>query len=132
MLRPAFIVPNRRNVTMRYRLLLLLFLPLTALGQNNDHDIAFEWIEAQLKGIRVDFARPPIHARNLHHVSLAMYDAWAVYDDVAETDAFGQNPAWLYRRFRRYFRVHPAILGHPLCPKRSDFLCRLQGVNPPI
>jgi hypothetical protein len=28
---------------------------------------------------------PPVHARNLfHHVSVAMYDAWAAYDDVAD------------------------------------------------
>ena len=44
----------------------------SASGQESDHDVAYEWIEAQLKGIRVDFARPPIHARNLYHVSLAM------------------------------------------------------------
>ena len=37
-----------------------------------------------LQAIRNDFARPPIHARNLYHVSAAMWDAWAVYDDTAE------------------------------------------------
>ena len=31
-----------------------------ALAQEEDHDVAFEWIEAQLKGIRTDFARPPL------------------------------------------------------------------------
>ena len=63
----------------------------SASGQESDHDVAYEWIEAQLKGIRVDFARPPIHARNLYHVSLAMYDAWAAYDEVAEPMLLGHT-----------------------------------------
>lgn len=62
-----------------------------SVAQEAEHDVAFEWIEVQLKGIRVDFARPPIHARNLYHVSLAMYDAWAAYDDVAETVLLGNT-----------------------------------------
>ena len=37
----------------------------TVEAQEAEHDVAFEWIEAQLKGIRTDFARPPIHARPL-------------------------------------------------------------------
>lgn len=41
------------------------------------------WNEALLDAIRADFARPPVHARNLFHVSAAMYDAWAAYGDVA-------------------------------------------------
>ena len=63
--------------------------PLTA--QNAEHDVAYEWIEAQLKGIRTDFARPPIHARNLYHVSLGMYDAWAAYDETAEPVLLGHT-----------------------------------------
>jgi len=63
------------------------FLPAQA--QEDEHGVAYEWIEVQLQGIRVDFARPPIHARNLYHVSLAMYDAWAAYDDLAEPISMG-------------------------------------------
>lgn len=40
---------------------------------------ARQWNEELLQAIRHDFARPTIHARNLFHVSIAMYDAWAVY-----------------------------------------------------
>lgn len=47
--------------------------------------VAHQWSEAMLDAIRVDFARPTIHARNLHHVSAAMWDAWAAYDDQADT-----------------------------------------------
>ena len=38
------------------------------------------WIEVLLQAIRNDYARPTVHARNLFHVSAAMYDAWAAYD----------------------------------------------------
>ena len=47
------------------------------------HSVARLWNEAALASIRGDLARPTVHARNLFHVSLAMWDAWAVYDDVA-------------------------------------------------
>lgn len=63
----------------------------TGFTQETEHDVAYEWIEVQLKGIRVDFARPPIHARNLYHVSLAMYDAWAAYDELAEPMLLGHT-----------------------------------------
>jgi len=45
-----------------------------------EHSIARIWNEALLAGIRGDLARPTINARNLFHTSVAMYDAWAIYD----------------------------------------------------
>ena len=36
-----------------------------------------------LHAISIDTARPTVHARNLHHLSTAMYDAWAAYDATA-------------------------------------------------
>lgn len=42
--------------------------------------IARLWNEVLLSAIRGDFARPTIHARNLFHSSVAMYDVWAVYN----------------------------------------------------
>jgi len=47
--------------------------------------VARQWNEEMLEAIRHDFARPVVHARNLFHVQVAMYDGWAVYDDVADT-----------------------------------------------
>ncbi|GAA0879294.1 hypothetical protein GCM10009119_22620 [Algoriphagus jejuensis] len=47
--------------------------------------MARRWNEATLDAIKGDFARPTVHARNLFHISIAMYDAWAAYDDVAST-----------------------------------------------
>lgn len=44
-----------------------------------------------LNAIITDFAKPPVQARNLFHVSLAMYDAWAVYDNTASPYLIGKT-----------------------------------------
>src|SRR5262245_29976987 len=46
--------------------------------------VARLWDEAILSAIRIDLPRPPVHARNLWHMSIAMYDAWSVYDAKAK------------------------------------------------
>lgn len=61
--------------------------------------VARLWNEALLQSIREDFARPPVHARNLYHVSLALYDAWAVYDTVAQTYLLGKTVGNFYCPF---------------------------------
>ena len=45
--------------------------------------IARFWNEQNLAAVRLSFPDPPVHARNLFHVSVAIYDAWAAYDPVA-------------------------------------------------
>jgi len=55
------------------------------------HSVARQWNEALLDAIRVDIGRPTVHARNLWHTSTAMYDAWAIYDEVAETFLLGKS-----------------------------------------
>lgn len=52
-----------------------------SLPDNTGHSVAREWNELLLQSIREDLARPTVHARNLWHTSVAMYDAWAVYDE---------------------------------------------------
>jgi hypothetical protein len=47
------------------------------------HSVARQWDDAALDAIRIDLPRPPVHARNLWHMSVAMYDAWAVFDATA-------------------------------------------------
>ncbi len=47
-----------------------------AFGQKS---VAREWNETLLQAIREDLSRPTVHARNLWHTSIAMYDSWAVY-----------------------------------------------------
>jgi hypothetical protein len=56
-----------------------------------DPSVAKQWSEVLLDGIRGDFARPTMHSRNLWHISAAMYDAWAIYDDVASTYLLGKT-----------------------------------------
>ena len=53
--------------------------------------IAREWNEAVLQTAREDLARPQVQARNLFHFSVALYDAWAAYDDEAETYLLGKT-----------------------------------------
>jgi len=45
--------------------------------------VARMWDEALLDAIRHSLPNPPAHARNLFHVSVAMWDAWAAYDPKA-------------------------------------------------
>jgi hypothetical protein len=45
--------------------------------------VARRWDEALLDAIRRALPNPPVHARNLLHLSVAMWDAWAVYDTQA-------------------------------------------------
>src|SRR5437773_7143541 len=42
--------------------------------------VARRWDEALLDAIRRALPNPPVHARNLFHLSVAMWDAWAAYD----------------------------------------------------
>ncbi len=71
--------------------LLLLIFVLGFSNTNAQHSIAREWNEVLLNAIRSDFARPTVHARNLFHTSIVMYDAWAIFDNQAETVFLGKN-----------------------------------------
>ena len=46
--------------------------------------VARVWNEALLHAIERDTPAPTVHARNLFHVSAAMWDAWAAYDSQAD------------------------------------------------
>ena len=48
------------------------------------HSVARVWNEALLHAIERDTPAPTVHARNLFHVSAAMWDAWAAYDPQAD------------------------------------------------
>ncbi len=78
---------------MKYKCLLLLALFLFAdySSLNAQHSVARDWNEVVLFGIRNDYARPTVHARNLFHTSAAMYDAWAVFDSIADPYFLGQT-----------------------------------------
>ncbi len=57
----------------------------------NKKSVARLWNEALLDAIRKDYARPTVHARNLFHTSIAMYDAWAVYSKQAKPYLLGND-----------------------------------------
>ncbi|MDB2632959.1 T9SS type A sorting domain-containing protein, partial [Flavobacteriaceae bacterium] len=57
----------------------------------SQNSVARNWNEELLEAIRNDYARPTVHARNLFHSSILMYDAWAIFDEDAETIFLGKN-----------------------------------------
>ncbi|MGJ8745727.1 T9SS type A sorting domain-containing protein [Polaribacter sp.] len=58
---------------------------------NSQHSVARQWNEQLLDAIRKDYARPTVHARNLFHTSMVMYDAWAIFDETAQTIFLGNT-----------------------------------------
>lgn len=90
---PFFARQSQKNMPtlLRTRLLFLLFLVSFFAESSAQHSVAREWNEAILQTIREDFARPPVQARNLFYTSIALYDAWAAYDTVAETYLLGKE-----------------------------------------
>lgn len=79
---------------------------LPGVAPDADVGVARRWNEVLLQAIRKDFARPTIHARNLFHISSAMYDAWAAFA--------GQEDTWL--------------LGH----SRAGIDCPFVAIPPPV
>ncbi|WP_456438140.1 T9SS type A sorting domain-containing protein [Psychroserpens sp.] len=71
--------------------LLVLVCFSIIVSSNAQQSVAREWNEVLLDAVRSDFARPTVHARNLFHSSVVMYDAWAIFDSQAETVFLGQN-----------------------------------------
>jgi len=69
---------------------------------NAQHSIAREWNEQLLEAIRKDFARPTVHARNLFHSSVLMYDAWAIFNNTAQ-------PIFLGATFGDYYTEYAPI-----------------------
>lgn len=76
-----------------------------------DWSVARRWDEALLDAIRRALPNPPVHARNLFHTSVAMWDAWAAYDptasgylvkekDTASDVAAARNEAISYAAYR--------------------------------
>ena len=74
---------------------LLLIIPIylfsLSIGNAQEHSVAKQWSEITLEAIRNDRARPTVHSRNLWHMSVLMYDCWAVYDETAETYFLGKE-----------------------------------------
>ncbi len=83
-----FLLSLKKPKMKRYLLLILfLVISVTAFSQS----VARHWNEEMLNGIRNDFARPTVHARNLFHSSVLLYDMWALFDDRADTYFLGKK-----------------------------------------
>ncbi len=76
---------------LQISILLLLGILLSMPSTAQPHSVAREWNEVLLASIRKDFARPTVHARNLFHTSIAMYDAWAAYEPPNKTVFLGNT-----------------------------------------
>ena len=88
--------------------------PIPSCAPPADHpewSVARRWDEALLDAIRRSLPNPPVHARNLFHTSVAMWDAWAAYDptasgylvkekDTASDVAAARNEAISYAAYR--------------------------------
>ncbi|MEN0063132.1 MAG: vanadium-dependent haloperoxidase [Myxococcota bacterium] len=83
--------------------------PDEAIDPYPEGSMARRWNEQLLNSIRRDIPDPPVHARNLLHTSIAMFDAWAAYQDVAVPvvtaesvtgDSADQETAIAYAAFR--------------------------------
>jgi hypothetical protein len=55
-----------------------------AIATHPEWTVARRWDEALLNAIRRDVPAPTVHARNLFHISAAMWDAWAAFDEGAQ------------------------------------------------
>jgi hypothetical protein len=62
----------------------VLTCPADAVELAPGESIARRWSEHILNSIRRDIPRPGVHARNLYHLSAAMWDAWAAFDATAD------------------------------------------------
>lgn len=74
---------------MRYFLYVIFIL--VGLKGFTQVSVPHQWVNQNLNAIRKDRARPPIHARNLFHLSSGMYDAWAAYEPNGETYFLGKE-----------------------------------------
>lgn len=68
---------------------LALFLAIPVVQAQ--HSVARDWNEELLNAIRGDYARPTVHARNLFHSALVMYDSWAVFNGNSQTVFLGKT-----------------------------------------
>ena len=78
-------------MNIKSTLLITFISALFCVPISGQHSIARQWNDLLLESIRSDFARPTVHARNLFHTSIAMYDAWAVFDESAEPFLLGKT-----------------------------------------
>lgn len=54
--------------------------PADIVERGKHRSVARRWIEQNLAAIRLEVPQPGVHARNLYHLSVTMFDAWASFE----------------------------------------------------
>jgi hypothetical protein len=124
-------------------LIALVLIALSAVDQTafaQGPSVARKWNEAQLACIRLSLARPTIHALHLKRVGIAMYDAWAAYDDIARPYMLGQT----HDNFTCPFEGIPTVAANEIEAYRNEAISyaaytymkthypsQAIGINPP-
>ena len=85
----SILATNNDCSTGQVELDISLQLPISY--EDYSFSVARLWNEVLLFSIRNDLARPTVHARNLFHVSAAMYDAWSIVNDKGSTYLIGNS-----------------------------------------
>lgn len=85
-----------KTIIARLPVVLLLAVSLSPFAHAQQHSVARQWNEALLNAIRHDYARPTVHARNLWHTSILMYDTWAAYTPAADNFFLGDTVGDFY------------------------------------
>lgn len=79
------------NFFLKILFLICFLFPARHLLSAQQENIARYWINTLLKAIEHDQSRPTIHARNLYHTAIAMYDAWAIFEPQAQSFFLGKS-----------------------------------------
>jgi hypothetical protein len=106
-----------------------------------DKSIARRWDEQILGAIRRDLPRPTVHARNLYHLSAAMWDGYAAYDAQAkgvfvdETGsasdlAAARQETISYAAYGVLKHRYAAAIGGPVSVACFDAFMRKLGYDP--
>ncbi len=85
--------------------------PAEVIAAGKHGSVARRWDEQALAAIRRDLPRPTVHARNLFHLSAAMWDAWAGYDAIATGVYVTERQAASDREAARRAAVSHAAYG---------------------
>lgn len=104
----------------------------------DSRSIARIWNEAALDAIRIDFPNPGIHARNLFHLSVVMWDAWTAFDPVGlgylhrefvavEDPAASRREAMSYAAYRLLSSRYTRAVHASASQLRLDFLMKDLG-----
>ncbi|WP_376692852.1 vanadium-dependent haloperoxidase [Wenzhouxiangella sp. EGI_FJ10409] len=105
-----------------------------------DHSVARVWNEVLLVAIRGDSPRPSVHARNLFHLSGALYDAWAAFHDADTPLLHDESPmagdqeavetAQSYAAYRLLSHRFATSPGHTESQAMFDLVMETQGLDP--